>query len=187
MKPTLLLLLAALASASTAFAQTPPQADSAPNAWQPLQQTDVARAFTFTRFSLTGKFRTPPRDAAPNRPTLVVDCIPDQESHTKGKFLAASLQVGTAMKIIYVEPEEIHGVSYYPKVAVRIRVDGAEQREKWSAASDKTSVSIPKAALKKILRARSVAISARDEHGAAVAMQFDMQDPASVEASCSVN
>jgi hypothetical protein len=188
MKPGPSLLLVALAMASNGFAEPKPQPASTANAWQQLQQTDAARALTYTRFTLNGKFRTAPRDAASNRPALLVDCIPDKESHLNRKFLAAKLQVGTALKIVYVEPEEIHGVSYYPKVAVRLSTDGGEeQREKWSAGTDKTSVSVSKDLLKKILRARSVAITANDEHGSVVAMQFDMPDPKLVEESCNMD
>ena len=41
--------------------------------------------------------------------------------------------------------------------------------------------------MKKILRARSVAITAEDERGSSVAMQFAMPNPADVEASCNVD
>jgi hypothetical protein len=188
MKPGPSLLIGALVMASIGFADPTPQPASAGNAWQQLQQTDAARALTYVRFTLNGKFRTPPRDAASDRPALLVDCIPDKESHLNRKFLAANLQVGIVLKVVYVEPEEIHGVSYYPKVAVRFSTDGGKvQREKWSVGTDKTSVSVSKDSLKKILRARSVAITANDEHGSVLAMQFDMPDPKLVEESCNVD
>jgi len=93
------------------------------------------------------------------------------------------------MKIIYVEPEEIHGTSYEQKVAVRYRTDDGsdEERENWSPGLDKISTSIPKDSLKKILRARTVSISLDDERGSELAMQFDMPDPAQVEAACNVD
>jgi hypothetical protein len=188
MKPGPSLLLVALAMASNGFADPKPQPVSAVNAWQQVQQTDAARALTYIRFTLNGKFRTAPGGAASGRPALLVDCIPDKESHLGRKFLSAKLQVGTALKIVYVEPDEIHGVSYYPQVAVRFSTDGGEeQHEKWSAGTDKSSVSISKDLLKKILRARSVAISANDQHGSDLAMQFDMPDPKLVEESCNVD
>ena len=108
-----------------------------------------------------------PQNVVPNRPALIVDCIPAKESgSSKGRFLAASLHVGSPLKIKYVEPEEIHGTSYFPKVEVRYRTDdGKEEQEKWSPLSEKekTAASIPKEALKRILRARSVSITAEDE------------------------
>jgi hypothetical protein len=181
------LLLAALAFASPGLADANPQPVPT-SGWQPVEQKDAARALSFTRFTLIGKFGTTPRDAAPNRPAMAVDCIPDKEAHFNRKFLAANLQVGTILKIVLVEPDEIHGVSYYPKVVVGFRADdAAEKREKWSAGTDKMSVSIPKEALKKILRARTLDITASDEHGALVAMHFDMPDPKAIEESCNVD
>jgi len=118
------------------------------------------------------------RSSLPAHPTLAVDCIPGTGSHpSKGRFLAANLLVGITLKIVYVEPEEIHGTSYYPKVAVQFRAnDAKEDEEKWSVGAEKTSASIPKDSLKTILRARSIAITADDDHGSPVAMQFDMPD-----------
>jgi len=146
---------------------------------------------TYTRFTLVGQFTKSPQNVVPNRPALIVDCIPAKESgSSKGRFLAASLHVGSPLKIKYVEPEEIHGTSYFPKVEVRYRTDdGKEEQEKWSPLSEKekTAASVPKDALKKILRARSVAITAEDEHGSPVAMQFSMPSPADVEAGCNVD
>jgi hypothetical protein len=189
MKPTPLLLLAPLAWASIGFAQQPPQQPLSAHAWQQSQNSDAAHTYTFQRFTLAGKFLTPPHDPVANRPAVAVDCIPGRGSdHPKGKFLAANLLVGTNLKIVYVEPEEIRGMSYYPKVAVRYRADDAKDKEdKWSAGGDKTSASIPKDALKEFLRAHTVAIGVDDDRGTQVAMQFEMPDAALVEQSCNVD
>lgn len=189
MKSTPLLLLVALAWASFGFAQSTPQRPSSAQMWQTSQKTDPAGTMTFTRFTLAGKFLSPPHVKAPNRPALTVDCIPANESHhSKGKFLAANLLVGAVLKIVYVEPEEIRGTSYYPKVAVRVRMDDAQDEEgQWSSGTDKISTSIPKDSLKKILRAHTVAITADDPSGAQIAMRFDMPDPTAVEEACNVD
>jgi hypothetical protein len=189
MKPTPLLLPASLAWASFAFAQPAVQQPAPANAWLQSQKSDAAHTYTYPRFTLVGKFLTPPHDAAANRPALAVDCIPGKGSeHPKGKFLAANLIVGSPVKIVYVEPEEIRGMSYYPKVALRYRADGAKDKEdKWSVGADKVSASIPKEALKEFLRARTVAISLEDDRDSQVAIQFDMPDAAQVERSCNVD
>jgi hypothetical protein len=189
MKPNPLLLLVPLAWASIGFAEPTPQQPSSVHVWRQSQKTDTARAMTYTQFTLVGRFLTSPKDEVANRPALVVDCIPGTEAHSaKGRFLAANLIVGTTLKIVYVEPEEIHGTSYFPKVAVRYRVDDAkEEEEKWSAGPEKTSASVPKDSLKKILRARSVAMTADDDHDLHLAMKFDMPDAALVEAGCDVD
>jgi hypothetical protein len=187
MRPTTLLLLVPLAWASFGFAQSAPQQPASAHGWRQSQKTDDVRAITYTRFTLVGKFPKSPQDVISDRPTLTVDCIPGKDA-SKGRFLAGNLLVGTTLKIVYVEPEEIHGTSYYPKVAVRYRTDEAkEEEEKWSPGTEKTSVSIPKDALKKILRARTAAITADDSRGSPVAMQFDMPDPTLIEAACDVD
>jgi hypothetical protein len=186
MKPTPLLLLVPLAWASFGFASA--QQSSSAHGWRQAQKTDAARAITYTQFTLVGKFAASPQDAS-ERPALSVDCISGRESHSaKGTFLAANLLVGSTLRIFYVEPEEIHGTSYFPKVTIRYRTDSAgNEEEKWSPGPEKTSAAIPKDALKKILRARTVAITADDDRGSQVAMQFDMPDPALVEAACNVD
>ena len=140
-----------------------------------------------------GKFVKPPQVKSPQDvsdiPALTVDCILGEESHTaKGRFLAANLLIGSTLKVVYVEPEEIRGTSYFPKVAVRYRTDGAgEEEEKWSPNTEKTSASIPKDALKKFLRAHAVAITADADRGSQISMQFDVPDATPVEAACNVD
>jgi hypothetical protein len=136
-----------------------------------------------------GQFLKSPQGEVSNRPALAVDCTPGKGSHrAEGKFVSGNLLAGTALKIDYVEPEEIHGTSYYPKVSVRYRLDEAkEQEEKWSPGTDRTSASFPKDSLKKMLRARTIEITADDDRGSQVVMQFDMPDPAAVEEACDVD
>jgi hypothetical protein len=107
----------------------------------------------------------------------------------KATFLSGYLVVGRTLKVVYVEPEEIRGMSYLPKVAVRYRTDGAkkEMDEQWSPRSANTSAWIPKQALKELLRAHTVAITALDDHGWQLTMQFEIPDPTLVEQSCNVD
>jgi hypothetical protein len=62
-----------------------------------------------------------------------------------------------------------------------------EEPENWPAGTDKTSASIPKSSLKKMLRARTIEITTDDNRGLPVVMQFDMPDPTTVEAACAVD
>jgi hypothetical protein len=198
MKTTpLLLLLVTVVLTSLGVAQPSATPAASDQAWRESHKTDPAQTYSFTRYTLVGKFVS----SAPvaERPALMIDCIAASDSHrSKGRFLNASLLVGKTLKIDYVEPEEIHGVSYYPKVGVRYSTDngGHEQQENWAPGTDrtpavmptdKTSASIPKDALKRMLRAHTVAISADDEQGAEVQMQFDIPDPKAVEAGCNVD
>ena len=190
MKSNPLLLLVPLAWASIGFAQSAPPQPSSGHAWRESQRANAADAFDYSRFTLEGKFLTAPHNVGRGRPAFVVDCIPADESpRGKATFLTGDLIVGTALKVVYVEPEEIRGTSYFPKVAVRYRTDDAKREvdEQWSPRSDKTAASIPKHSLKEILRAHTVAIKADDDHGRQVVMQFDMPDPTLVEQGCNVD
>ena len=189
MKPTPLLLLVPLVYATLGFAEPATQQPTSATGWQRSQETDAGRTFNFTRYTLVGKFLTSPRTQVANRPALSLDCIPVTESQAaNGKLLASNLLVGTPLKIIYVEPEEIHGTSYFPKVVVRYRAgDAKQEEEQWSSGTEKTSASVPKHALKRILLAHTVVITADDDHGSPLTMQFDMPDSTLVEAGCNVD
>jgi hypothetical protein len=188
MKSTALLLLMSLAWTCIASAQSAPHTTAPLHVWHQSQKNDIARSFTYTQFTLTGKFLSAPHDPVADRPALALDCIPGSESRSKGKFLAANLLVGTTLKIIFVEPEEIRGTSYFPKVALGYRADdGKEEQRQWNPGTDKTSVSIPKESVKQLLRAHSVAMTLDDDHGSQVAIQFDLPDPAVVEQACNVD
>ena len=192
MKPTSIVLLGLLAGGALAMAQSPAPSHSG---WSTSQKTDPAGTYTFTRFTLGGSFLGSPAPA--DRPALIVDCIPGgQGGRRKGKFLNAAVLVGATLKIDYVEPAEIRGVSYYPKVAVHYDIDGDTGQDNWAPGtdrvpaatpSDKTSASIPKGVIKRVLRGHSLSLSADDEHGAELRMQFDIADAKAVEAACNID
>lgn len=193
MKPTSAFLLVSLASACCALAQAPQTTSG--HGWHESQHRDAADTYTFTRFTLKGKFLSPLAAQVSDRPALTLDCIPPSQSN-RAKFLAADLLVGTTLKILYVEPEEIRGTNYFPKVAVRYRTDDSKEEDRnWGAGtdrvptgkpSDKTSATIPTDALKKMIHAHTVAITVQNDQGAPVQMQFDMPDSRPIEATCDV-
>ena len=205
MKTTLLLLLAPLACPAFSHAESASQQSSSGLAWQQSERTNTADAYTFSRFTLVGKYLTPLRDALPNRPAFVLDCVPAQESpRGKGTLLAGNLLVGTNLKVMYVESEDIpsglSGMFYYPRIAVQYRIDNARKDEhdqwsptsaqsdyQWLPGSTQSSASIPKHSLEEILRARNVVITTNDEHGGKVVVRFDMPDPTLVEKVCRVD
>lgn len=192
MKPTSLIVWVALAGTALAAAQEAAAPDSAGHAWQQAQRPDPAGTYTFTRFTLAGSFVDSPSLA--QRPALTVDCIPSGTSGSRAKFLTANLLVGRTLKIDWVEPQEIRGTSYFPKVSVAYQLDAAASSEQqWSAGtdrvptgrpSDKDSATIPRDALRKFLRAHTVTITAADEHGAPLEMRFDIPDSKALEAAC---
>ena len=188
MKTTQLLLLEPLVWPSLGVA-TPAQPKPAPAlTWEQSQRTNVADDYKYARFTLVGRFLAPPPNATTQRPAVVVDCVPANESpRDRGTFLAGKLVVGTPLKIVYVEPSEIlTGISYFPKIDLQIRTDNGKRQEnkQWSPGADSTSATISKNSLEEILHAHSVAIVANDTRGRPLAMQFDIPDPAIVEQGC---
>ena len=185
MKPVHVFLLVPLVCAAFVFSAAQQQPSSA-EGWRQTQQTDAVRG-AYTRYSLTGKFlKTPPGDPA-SRPSLVVDCSSKNRSG-KPKFVRGNLVVGDPLKIDWVEPEEIHGTSYFPKVSVVYRLnEGKQEKEEWTPSTDKRSASFAKGSLEKMLRAHDVEITATDDRGSQIAMQFDMPDPTPVERGCDVD
>jgi hypothetical protein len=182
MKRALISLVVPLALTSIAFSGTNPQQQSSPSEWRQTERTDAVRG-TYTRFTLIGKFLKPPKGDTANRPALVVDCSTYNRSH-RSKFWRGNLVVGDPLKIDWVEG----GFLYFPKVAVEYRLnDGKEEKEDWTPGTDKTSASFSKGSFEKMLRAQTVQISAEDNHGAQVVMQFDMPDPTPVEQACDVD
>ena len=190
MKTHPLLLVVSLVCPSFVVAQSAPQQPLSAHAWRLSQQTNTADAYSYARFTLNGTFLSGSHDGAVNRPALVVNCIPgDQSPRGRPTFLTGNLIVGSPLRIVYVEPEEIRGISFFPKVAVRYRTDDKKKDvdEQWSPRPDNLSASIPKHSLKEMLRAHSVTITAEDNQGKQVAMRFDMPDPTAVEQGCNVD
>jgi hypothetical protein len=178
-----LIILAAGAGLSFgAFAK--PQPAAGPD-WQESQRTDYHGA-PYTQFILTGRFVKRPHGEVTAPPSLVVNCEPSKESRwSRVGFREATLRVGTNLKIDYIEPEEIRGMSYDPKVTVRYRLDdGKEEQEEWAPGADKTSSLINKDTVRKFLGAHTVLISVNEDGAGEVEMQFDLPDPGKVSQAC---
>jgi hypothetical protein len=186
MKSTTLLALVPLLWASLAFsARAQQQSSSSGQAWR---QTPVTDGPASTRFSLTGKFLKRPAGDVSNPPVLAVDCGRGRGS--KGKLVDGNVQVGVPLKIHYVEPTEIHGTSYYPKVFVELRFDDDAKKEKrqWTPGKDKSSAVFSKYSLKRMLSAHNMEITTQDDAGNDVVMQFDVpSDSKAVETACNVD
>jgi hypothetical protein len=189
MKPALPLLLMALFLTSVGLSSMAAQEASSAHVWRESVKTDANRGTVYNRYTLTGKFlKAPQRGDTANRPALVVDCNSAKERRGKAKFVSASLLVGAALKIDYVEPSEIRGTSYFPKVSARYRInDGKEEQENWDPGSDKGSAAMTKDALKKMLRGQTVDITVNDDSGTPIVMKFDMPAATAVEQACSVD
>src|SRR5271157_1703761 len=154
--------------------------------WTISSELPDSSGTTVLHFSLAGKFMRPPKSESANPPVLVLDCKSRARTGgAKGKFSSGSFRVGIPLKIDYVEPEVIHGIGYYPKVFVRIRFDdGKARQEYWTPGADKSSALFQKSMLKKMLQARTVLITAKENLGEEVVMQFDIPVSAQVAEDC---
>jgi hypothetical protein len=166
-------------------AQPSAQQASGPQ-WRRAEREDASRGRTLIQFTLRGKFLTAPGSETPNRPALLLSCVPDRHDQSEGKFSDAQVLVGAPLKIDYVEPLELTtGTSYLQKVTVQFRLNEAKASEKqWPAGADKASASIPKDAVKEILRAHAVVMTVKEKNAGEIQMQFDMSDPTQVEKAC---
>jgi len=168
-----------------------PQQTPAPSQkWRQSQKTDAARGISYTQFTLAGKFVKWPEKDAENRPSLEVDCrTPEESGGLMEKLWHADYFAGTPLTVQYVEPDAITtGISYFQKIDVRYRLDnGKEKKEQWSPGPDKSSVSIPKDVLKRMLAAHSVVISVNEVNAKEVSAQFEIPDSTGLAQACGIS
>jgi hypothetical protein len=176
--------------ASFLCALAPARAQQAPSThgWQQSDKTDPNRAISTIQFTLFGRFTDPPRGSVPGPPSIVLVCEPsDHKRAGTGKYINGYVQVGSPLKVDYVEPSEIHGTSYYPEVPVNFRVDNEKPQDtKWPPRSDKTSIALDKDAAKKLLHGREVVISTTEPFESQIVMHFDVPDSTAVFTTCGI-
>jgi hypothetical protein len=177
-------------TSSAASSAQSPSAASATSAiqWRRTEKDDPSRSRTLIQFTLRGTFVKPPRAQASNRPAILVSCTPNERDASEGRFENAQILVGSPVKIDYVEPLQLTtGNSYNLKVTVQLRIDDEKDRERqWPAGADKSSASIPKDAVKEMLRAHAVVMTVHEKDAGDVEMHFDMPDPSQVEKACDI-
>lgn len=175
-------------SAAPSAQSSSPASPTSTAQWRRTEKDDPNRGRTLIQFTLRGQFVKPPRAEVSNRPAILVSCAPNERNASEGRFSDAELLVGFVVKIDYVEPLELTtGTSYNRDVTVRLRIDDAKDRERqWPAGADKSSASIPKDAVKEMLRAHAVVMTVHEKDAAEVEMHFDMPDPSQVEKACDI-
>jgi hypothetical protein len=181
--PLFLLLLAVIAFAVAVPAQQP---SASTRTWQQAERIDNNRVINETQFTLAGRFLDPPHGNVSAPPTLMLACEPSDRKR-EGKYISGQLQVGAPLKIVFVEPDEIHGTSYFPEVNVTYRVDSEKPQDvQWPPRTDKTSISLDKEAARKILRGHAVVITVHEAFDSQVVMQFDFPESAEVLQTCGI-
>lgn len=197
----LLSLVSVAASGQQPQLTTPPKQST----WVREEKSDPLRGNQFSKFSLEGKYLTPPRNAAPGAaPTMVVRCESGSfgHGHAHGKFLEGYIFVGSVV--------ETH-VSYdsSSRVAVEYRLDdGKLQSDGWSHSTDYSSIffgadtiagGTGSVVFNNLLyghmlphkentnpQVRKVVIGVPEYLGGEVVMQFDLPDSTDVAETCGV-
>lgn len=179
-------LIAVLATLS--FSASAQQPAASPRTWQQAEKNDANRALTYIQFTLAGRFTDPPHGNVSGPPILTLNCEPtDRKRSGEGKYISGQLQVGTPLKVVWVEPDEIHGTSYFPEVNVTYRVDDEKPQDvQWPPRSDKMSVALDKEATKKILRGHALVITLSESFDSQVVMQFDLPESSGVLQTCGI-
>jgi hypothetical protein len=173
--------------------------------WQREEKTDPLRGTHYSRFSLEGKFLTPPRNSANAHPLLVTHCLAGKNNfgHTGGKFLTGFIFVGG---VVDSSVNEEGAVS----VPIQFRLDdGKLQSENLSRSTDFSSIffASPTCSLcgsgsdvfANILyghhlphkentgsQIRKVVIGVSEYLGGEVVLQFDMPDASDVAETCGI-
>lgn len=188
MLPARLVLVVLLVLATHPFSMPGEKGSASVQEWVKSQESADTSGTTYLLFTLAGKFIRLPKSETANPPNLAVECkLSKRSGESNGKFSSGSLQVGIPLRIDWVEPEVIHGIGYYPKISVRVRLDdGKALQGLWVPGTDKTSDSFQKNILKKILRAHTILITTHEKSGEEVAVQFDMPDPSQIAKACGV-
>lgn len=178
-----LLAPAALAVLATSLLAQNPAASAN---WQKAERFDSGRNLTLTEFTLTGRFTSPPRGNAPGPPSIVLDCLPHKHGD-EGKFLSGWVQVNSPLRIRFVEPTEIRNNSYNQEVFVTWHVASEKPRNaQWPPRSDKTSATLDKETVKKLLGDHQLGISMEEPFESEIVMQFDVPDSVDVLNACGI-
>jgi hypothetical protein len=169
---------------------TQPTTSQAPT-WQREDKTDPLRGTSYSQYTLTGKFLTPPKMHTEDSPVFIVKCIPGGHhkvngGYTNGKLLDAYI---TARAVVNYSPRGV-GVQY------RLD-DGKMHTELWGVATDGTAIFLPEIELNTVLYGHfmkhkegtndpvhKVIIGVNEYLGAEVVLQFDLPDPAEMADAC---
>ena len=153
--------LALLFAASCAGAQS---------AWQFTKQDDALHGRVLDQFVLTGKYLTPPRNAATGEaPSIVVVC---SDRKVQQNYLAVGAVVNQDPRALFIHMEA--------------RLDGKSRDiAADSVSTDGTSVFFTRADLAKVLRSHTLIIGANEYLGPQIVMQFNIPDSSQIFDACS--
>jgi hypothetical protein len=169
---------------------TQPATASSPT-WQREDKTDPLRGTSYSQFTLTGKFLTPPRTSTGEAPVFIVKCAPGGHRHISGGFINGKFLDA------YIT---IHAVvNHLPRgVGVQYRLDDSKMHaELWNVGTDGTAIFLPEIEFNTVIYGHflrhkegtndpvhKVVIGVNEYMGAEVVMQFDLPDPTEMVDAC---
>jgi hypothetical protein len=159
--------------------------------WQREDKTDPLRGTSYSQYTLTGKFLTPPKMHTEDPPVFIVKCIPGGHRKVNGGYLNGKLLDA------YIMARTV--VNHSPRgVGVQYRLDdGKMHADSWGVATDGTSIFLPEIELSTVLYGHfmkhkegtsdpvhKVIIGVDEYLGAEVVVQFDLPDPTEMADAC---
>jgi hypothetical protein len=157
-----------------------------------VEKTDALRGTSYSQFTLTGKFLTPPRQDSPD-PVFVVNCSVGEYRRgatwqKNGKFRDAYMTVGAVVD------------SRTSGTPVQYRLDdGKVNSESWNHSTDGTALFLGEPEFNTLLYGHfmphkegtgaavsKIVVSVNEYLGPAVVLQFDLPDPSGVADTCGI-
>jgi len=158
--------------------------------WQREDKSDPLRGTSYSQFTLTGKFLTPPKMSGDESPVFIVKCVPSGHRRSGGGYVNGKLLDA----YIVVRAVVDHG----KEVFVQYRLDdGKMHKEFWNVGTDGTAIFPPEIELNTVLYGHflphkegtndpvhKLVMGVNEYLGTEVVMQFDMPDPAEMADAC---
>jgi hypothetical protein len=159
--------------------------------WEREDKSDPLRGTSYSQYSLTGKFLTPPHTSNGEPPVFIVKCIPTNHRRSGGGYVNGKLMDAYIVMRSVVD----HSSS---KVFVQYRLDDSKMhKEWWGVGTDGTAIFPPEIELNTVLYGhflphkegtndpiRKLVLGVDEYLGAEVVIQFDFPDPTEMTDAC---
>ncbi len=160
--------------------------------WEREDKSDPLRGTSYSQYTLTGKFLTPPKTGGDQPPVFVVKCIPGNRHHTGGGYTYGKL-MDSYIAVHTVLDRTARGNAY-----VQYRLDdGKMHKEYWGVGTDGTAMFPPEIELNTVLYGhfmthkegtndpiKKLVLGVDEYLGAEVVVQFDLPDPTEMANAC---
>ena len=159
--------------------------------WEREDKTDPLRGTSYSQYTLTGKFLTPPKMATTEAPVFIVKCIPGGHRRVSGGYTNGKL-----LDAYIIARGVVNHSSSNAFVQYRLD-DGKMHKEYWGVGTDGTAIFPPEIELNTVLYGhfmkhkegtndptKKLVMGVNEYLGAEIVMQFDLPDPAEMADAC---